>query len=82
MNTVETLRRAIQLARQRELARLPSNPLVRRVDSKRGKVVARRMRAKSSSSMMDMGEPKGHRRLPLYPDERTKALFMAYKSRK
>ena len=82
MNTVEQLRRAIAIARERELARLRSSPIVRRVDAKRGKIVTRRMRAKSSSSMMDMGEPKGHRRLPLYPDERTKALFTAYNGRK
>jgi len=82
MTTTEQLRRAVSLARERELARLRSSPIVRRVDAKRGKVVTRRMRAKSSSSMMDMGEPRGHKRLPLYPDERTKALFNAYKGRK
>lgn len=82
MTTTEQLRRAIAIARERELAKLKSNPLIRRVDAKRGKLVARKLRAKSSNSMLDMGEPRGHRRLPLYPDERTKQLFTAYQGRK
>lgn len=82
MNTTEQLRRAIAIARERELAKLKSSPLVRRVDAKRGKLVARKLRAKSSQSMLDMGQLARHQPLPRFPDERTKQLFTAYEKRK
>jgi len=82
MNTTEQLREALRLTRLRELARLPPNKLVRRVDAKRGKSVARKMRKAASLSMLDMGQTKRHQPLPRYPDERTKVLFNAYDKRK
>lgn len=82
MNTTEQLRNALHLVRLRELARLPSNKLVRRIDAKRGKIVVRRMRKQSSMSMLDMGQPARHQPLPRFPDERTKSLFNAYEKRK
>ncbi len=82
MNTTEQLRNALRITRLRELARLPSNKLVRRVDAKRGKSVTRKMRKASSLSMLDMGQTKRHQPLPRFPDERTKQLFNAYDKRK
>ena len=82
MNTTEQLREALRLGRLRELARLPSNKLVRRVDAKRGKSVTKKMRKASSQSMLDMGQTARHMPLPRYPDERTKSLFNAYEKRK
>jgi len=82
MNTTEQLREALRLTRLRELARLPPNKLVRRVDAKRGKSITQRMRKKNSLSMLDMGQTKRHQPLPRYPDERTKVLFNAYDKRK
>lgn len=82
MNTTEQLRNAIRITRLRELARLPANKLVRRVDAKRGKAVTRKMRKASSQSMLDMGQMKRHQPLPRFPDERTKQLFSAYDKRK
>ena len=80
--TKEQLREALRITRLRELARLPSNKLVRRVDAKRGKSVTKKMRKASSLSMLDMGQTKGHVPLPRFPDERTKQLFTAYDKRK
>ena len=82
MNTTEQLRNALRITRLRELARLPSNKLVRRVDAKRGKAITQRMRKAASLSMLDMGQTKRHIPLPRYPDERTKQLFTAYDKRK
>ena len=82
MNTTEQLRNALRITRLRELARLPSNKLVRRVDAKRGKQVTQRMRKANSLSMLDMGQTKRHQPLPRFPDERTKVLFAAYDKRK
>ena len=82
MNTTEQLREALRITRLRELARLPPNKLVRRVDAKRGKAITQRMRKKNSLSMLDMGQTKRHQPLPRYPDERTKVLFNAYDKRK
>ena len=82
MNTTEQLREALRLGRLRELAKLPSNKLVRRVDAKRGKQVTQRMRKANSLSMLDMGQTKRHVPLPRFPDERTKMLFAAYDKRK
>jgi len=82
MNTTEQLREALRLTRLRELARLPPNKLVRRVDAKRGKSITQRMRKKNSLSMLDMGQTKRHQPLPRFPDERTKQLFTAYDKRK
>jgi len=82
MNTTEQLREALRLGRLRELAKLPPNKLVRRVDAKRGKQVTQRMRKAASLSMLDMGAPRRHMPLPRYPDERTKQLFTAYDKRK
>ena len=82
MNTTEQLREALRITRLRELARLPSNKLVRRVDAKRGKAITQRMRKQTSQSMLDMGQTKRHQPLPRYPDERTKQLFTAYDKRK
>lgn len=82
MNTTDQLRNALHVVRLREIARLPSNKLVRRVDAKRGKQVTQRMRKASSLSMLDMGQTKGHIPLPRFPDERTKQLFAAYDKRK
>lgn len=82
MNTTEQLRNALRITRLRELARLPPNKLVRRVDAKRGKSITQRMRKKNSLSMLDMGQTKRHQPLPRYPDERTKVLFNAYDKRK
>ena len=82
MNTTEQLREALRLGRLRELAKLPANKLVRRVDAKRGKAITQRMRKKNSLSMLDMGQTKRHQPLPRYPDERTKQLFTAYDKRK
>jgi len=80
--TNDQLREALHLVRLRELSRLPSNKLVRRVDAKRGKQVTQRMRKKNSLSMLDMGQTKRHIPLPRFPDERTKQLFTAYDKRK
>jgi len=82
MNTTEQLREALRLVRLRELARLPSNKLVRRVDAKRGKAITTKMRKAASLSMLDMGQTKRHIPLPRFPDERTKQLFTAYDKRK
>ena len=82
MNTTEQLREALRITRLRELAKLPSNKLVRRVDAKRGKQVTQRMRKAASLSMLDMGQTKRHIPLPRFPDERTKVLFNAYDKRK
>ena len=82
MNTTEQLRNALRITRLRELAKLPSNKLVRRVDAKRGKAVTRKMRKAASLSMLDMGQTKRHQPLPRFPDERTKMLFAAYDKRK
>jgi len=80
--TKEQLREALHLVRLRELSRLPSNKLVRRVDAKRGKAITQRMRKAASLSMLDMGQTKRHIPLPRFPDERTKQLFTAYDKRK
>jgi len=80
--TNDQLREALRLVRLRELARLPSNKLVRRVDAKRGKAITQRMRKANSLSMLDMGQTKRHMPLPRFPDERTKLLFSAYEKRK
>ena len=82
MNTTEQLREALRLGRLRELAKLPSNKLVRRVDAKRGKAVTQKMRKANSLSMLDRGQTKRHVPLPRFPDERTKQLFTAYDKRK
>ena len=82
MNTTEQLREALRLGRLRELAKLPANKLVRRVDAKRGKAITQRMRKANSLSMLDMGQTKWHMPLPKFPDERTKQLFTAYDKRK
>ena len=82
MNTTEQLREALRITRLRELAKLPPNKLVRRVDAKRGKQVTQRMRKAASQSMLDMGQTKRHVPLPRFPDERTKQLFNAYDKRK
>ena len=82
MNTTEQLREALRLGRLRELAKLPANKLVRRVDAKRGKSVTQRMRKANSLSMLDMGQTKRHVPLPRFPDERTQQLFTAYDKRK
>ena len=82
MNTTEQLREALRLGRLRELAKLPANRLVRRVDAKRGKAITQRMRKAASLSMLDMGQTKRHVPLPRFPDERTKQLFTAYDKRK
>ena len=80
--TKEQLREALRITRLKELARLPSNKLVRRVDAKRGKAITQRMRKAASLSMLDMGQMKRHVPLPRFPDERTKQLFSAYDKRK
>ena len=82
MNTTEQLREALRITRLRELAKLPANKLVRRVDAKRGKAITQRMRKAASLSMLDMGQTKRHVPLPRFPDERTKQLFSAYDKRK
>ena len=82
MNTTEQLREALRITRLRELAKLPANKLVRRVDAKRSKSVTRKMRKAASLSMLDMGQTKRHVPLPRFPDERTKQLFSAYDKRK
>ena len=82
MNTTEQLREALRITRLRELAKLPPNKLVRRVDAKRGKSITQRMRKANSLSMLDMGQTKRHVPLPRFPDERTKVLFAAYDKRK
>jgi len=80
--TTDQLRNALHLVRLRELSRLPSNKIVRRIDAKRGKTVARKMRKATSQSMLDMGQTRRHVPLPRFPDERTKMLFNAYEKRK
>ena len=80
--TKEQLREALRITRLRELAKLPPNKLVRRVDAKRGKSITQRMRKANSLSMLDMGQTKRHVPLPRFPDERTKQLFTAYDKRK
>lgn len=82
MNTTEQLRNALRITRLRELAKLPANKLVRRVDAKRGKAITQRMRKAASQSMLDMGQTKRHVPLPRFLDERTKQLFTAYDKRK
>ena len=82
MNTTEQLREALRITRLRELAKLPANKLVRRIDAKRGKAITQRMRKAASLSMLDMGQTKRHVPLPRFPDERTKQLFTAYDKRK
>lgn len=78
--TDNLLRHALIKVRERELARLQPQPIVRRVTAKRGKLQNRIERNKHSDSMMAAGHPKFMRPI-IQADARTKRLREAYRSR-
>lgn len=73
--------RAYALLNERHWSKVQPQPVVRRTDAKRGKLVNRIERNKYSRSMMTAQHPKGMLPVPRFNDERTKNLFAAHGKR-
>jgi hypothetical protein len=80
MNTIEQLRYALVIQRERELASIPLHKPTSKRQAKSGHKYCRMQRAKQSLSMLDMGQERFHKQ-PVN-DSRTKELLAGYYRRK
>lgn len=72
---------AVRMLSERHWSKIQPQPVVRRVEAKRGKLANRIERNKYSRSMMVAQHPKGMLPVPRFNDERTKSLFASYQRR-
>ena len=83
MNTVEQLRRALGLGRERELAGMPFKGIPTKRQVKRArKSFIKIARASQADSMLNMPKPTRHRPVPLVNDAKTKTLLAAHARRR
>lgn len=83
MNTIQQLRAALGLARERELAGLPMVNVPTRRRAKEAKKSFRRLaRESQADSMLNMPKPARHRPVPLVADAKTKTLLAAHARRR
>lgn len=83
MNTIEQLRRAVRMAREKEIDGLAWKGIPTRRRAKEAKKSFRRIaRASQADSMLNMGAPAGHKPVPLVADARTKVLLASHARRR
>jgi len=82
-STIDRLRIALALQREREFAKIPFVRLPSKRQAKAGHTSClKARRAAHKGSMLNMPRPAGHKTLPQFPSEREKTLFAAHASRK